>query len=118
MATTTKAKRPAFRAPWTNGAKAYAEADTFAALREGMKRKRKTQMVKMPNSGEAGRVKCAGCGVPLRDMYAVNPGEEPSRTDEWSTWTYYPRHKKAVGMHYYCSWGALMMDIVRLGRSI
>jgi hypothetical protein len=51
-------------------------------------------------------------------MYAVNPGEEPRKVDEWSTWEYSPRTKRAVGMHYYCSWGALMNAVLKLGRSI
>lgn len=101
-------ERPAFRKPWTYGAKAYIEADTFEALREGMKRMRKTKLVRMPNTGEAGDKPCASCGVLLKEPYAVNPGEEPSRTDESSTWTWNPRTKKAYGQHYYCSWGSLM----------
>jgi hypothetical protein len=116
METTTS--RPAFRKPWTHGAKAYIEADTFSALREGMKRARNTRLVHMSNSGEAGAQPCAACGVLLRDMYAVNPGEAPRRVDEWSTWEYNPRTKRAVGMHYYCSWGALMNAVLKLGRSI
>lgn len=111
----TETIRPAFRKPWTFGAKAYAEADTFAALREGMKRARKTHMIHMPNTGEAGDQPCAGCGVALRDQYAVNKGEVPSRTDEWSTWRYNPRTRSAYGMHYYCSWGALMDRVLGIG---
>lgn len=114
----TQTSRPAYRKPWTHGARAYDEADTFAALKEGMKRCRKTRIVHMPNDGEAGLKPCAVCGIALRDMYAVNSGEKPSRTDEWSTWEYNPRTKKAVGMHYYCSWGALMNAVLKMGRAI
>lgn len=105
---TTATIRPAFRKPWTHGAKAYFEADTFDALREGMKRMRKSKLVHMPNDGEAGLVPCAACGVLLKDAYAVNPGEEPRKVDEWSTWTWLPKQKAAYGQHYYCSWGTLM----------
>lgn len=100
--------RPAFRKSWTHGAKAMPEADTFAAMKEGFKRCRKSQMVHMPNSGEAGDQPCAVCGVTLREPYAVNKGEAPSKADQWSTWDYNPRTKRAVGMHYYCSWSALL----------
>ena len=100
--------RPAFRKPWTHGAAGYFEADTFDALREGMKRMRKTHIVKMPNTGEAGLVPCASCGISLREKYAVNEGESPSRVDEWSTWHWLPSKKAAYGQHYYCSWGALI----------
>ena len=103
--------RPAFRSPWTHGAKAYPEADTFEALREGMKRKRKTHLVHMPNDGEAGLKPCAHCGTLLGEPYAVNQGEEPSQTDKWSTWTWLPKHKAAYGQHYYCSWATLMSDL-------
>lgn len=106
--------RPAFRKPWTHGARAYYEADTFEALREGMKRMRKSHMVHMPNSGEAGLMPCASCGVALREPYAVNEGEQPSKADEWSTWTWLPKQKKAYGQHYYCSWGSLMRDLFDL----
>lgn len=108
--------RPAFRKPWTHGAKAYPEADTFAALAEGAKRKRKAFLVHMPNDGEAGLRPCAVCGIALRDPYAVNAGEAPSKTDTYSTWDYNPRTRRAVGMHYYCSWSALMRAVLDMGR--
>lgn len=114
----TSTTRPAFRKPWEHGAKGYQEADTFAAFAEGMKRKRTVQMVKMPNSGEAGLKPCAGCGIPLRDAYAVNQGGALDHQDEWSTWTYSPKSKQAYGMHYYCSWGHLMQQVLDLGRLV
>ena len=96
----------AYRNPWTGGAKAYPEADTFADLWEGVKRKRKSLLVHMPNDGEAGDILCASCGIKLRDI-----GPDASKPDQWSTWTVYPREKKAVAQHYYCSWGSLMQEI-------
>ena len=108
--------RPGFRKPWTSGAKAYHEADTFAALAEGAKRMRKTFMLHMGNDGEAGIEPCASCGIALRDAYAVNPDEAPSKVDKYSTWTYNPRTRTAYGMHYYCSWGALMRAVFDMGR--
>jgi len=113
LATTTTT---GFRKPWTKGAKAYHEADTFAALAEGARRMRKTFMLHMPNDGEAGTKPCASCGVALKDAYAVNPGEMPTKVDKQSTWTYNPRTRAAYGMHYYCSWGALMQRISDLSR--
>lgn len=105
-----------FRKPWTNGAYAYAIADTFADFREGMKRKRKDQWVKMPNAGEAGDHPCSLCGIALRDPYANNKGTpmEFYKADEYSTWIYYPKTKSAVGAHYGCSWGALLGAICQI----
>lgn len=113
---TTTPARPAFRKPWTHGAKAYYQADTFAALEEGARRKRKTFTLHMPNDGEAGDRPCASCGIALRDAYAVNPGEALTKVDTESTWTYNPRTRTAYGMHYYCSWGALLQRVIDLGR--
>lgn len=110
MATTST--RPAFRKPWTHGAHAYAEADTFEAFAEGMKRKRVMQMVKMPNDGEAGLKPCIHCGIALRDPYPVSKGSTQMHTDKKSTWTWIPKRKVIYGEHYYCSWGALMQQIL------
>lgn len=107
-----------YRKPWTGGAKAYPEADTFADLAEGMKRKRKVQMVHMPNDGEAGLEKCATCGVRLRMKYAANKGGPKTQQDKFSTWTYYPAKKVAVGQHYGCSWLTLMQDVYALGKKM
>lgn len=115
---TSTTTRPGFRKPWTTGAKAYHEADTFAALAEGARRMRKTFMLHMPNDGEAGDRPCAACGIALKDAYAVNDGEAPSKVDTYSTWTYNPRTRSAYGMHYYCSWGALMQRVLDLGRLV
>jgi hypothetical protein len=106
--------RPGFRAPWTHGAYAYAQADTFADFREGMKRKRKEQWVKMPNDGEAGDRPCSLCGIKLRDKYVLNPGGPLDQQDDQSTWIYTPRTKTAVGVHYGCSWGALFSAIAQI----
>lgn len=105
-----------FRKPWTNGAYAYPVADTFADLREGMKRKRKEQWVKMPNTGEAGDKPCSICGIKLRDPYPQNAGTpmEFYKADDQSTWVYTPRTKSVVGVHYGCSWNALLSAIVQI----
>lgn len=108
------AARPGFREPWTHGAKAYTQADTFAALREGMKRKRNSRIIHMPNSGEAGDMPCASCGIKLKDPYAVNKGGPLEKTDTYSTWHYSPKSKSGYGQHYYCSWGSLMEKIVSI----
>lgn len=108
-------ERPAFRKPWTHGAKAYYEADTFDALREGMKRMRKSRLIHMTNAGEAGDMPCASCGVLLKEPYAVNEGEEPSKVDTYSTWKWIPKRGVVGGQHYYCSWGTLMTRILQTG---
>jgi hypothetical protein len=104
-------QKPAFRKPWQNGAKAYHEADTLEALREGMKRKRNSTMVHLSHSG-FGDLPCATCGVPLSGEYA------DGKTDKWGTGTYYPKTKRLVVQHYYCSWQTLMQDVLKLGRYI
>jgi len=109
--------RPAFRAPWTYGAKGYAQADTLEALAIGMKRKRNVQIVRL-NNETLGHLQCACCGIALADPYPVNPGDTKTTTDEWGTGKYFPSTKKLVVMHYYCSWGALMTDIFKLGRAM
>ena len=95
-----------YRAPWTGGAKAYPEADTFGDLWAGVARKRKTLIVHMPNTGEAGDVPCASCGALLRD-----PSPDRDRPDVWSTWHVAPRSRQAAGQHYACSWGTLLSAV-------
>lgn len=108
--------RPAYRQPWTFGAKAYAEADTFEALAKGMSRKRSTQYVKMPTAylAEHG-LTCAACGRGIADDYEVNPGEGDFRPAEDSvTVVYHPKTKAISTHHYYCGWGLLMGEVFRL----
>jgi hypothetical protein len=100
--------RPAFRKPWTFGAKAYEEADTFEALRKGMARRRKLTIVKMPNTGEAGNVPCASCGALLNTPVGY---EHP---DDFSTWKWIPSRKAAYGQHYICSWESLFRVIANV----
>lgn len=108
-----------FRLPWTQGACAYPEADTFAAAKEGFKRRRKAVMFHMPNTGEAGDQDCAYCGGTLREParaaskdHGNNTRSEQSaaeKPDKWSTWYYVPASKSVVGgVHYMCSWSNLM----------
>lgn len=108
-----------FRNPWTQGAKAYYEADTFAAAKEGFRRKRKPIIFHMPNPSEASVRPCVTCGVPLGDAYAHNPGQssEFTASDKNSTWHYDPRTKEIFGgQHYYCSWLTLLTAVARLGH--
>ena len=109
--TTATTTRPAYRQPWTHGAKAYPQADTFDALRDGTKRKRKSLIVHMPNSGEAGDVLCATCGVALREKC---PTSQLDKLDERSIWTVSPRSKTAYGQHYFCSWSSLFEQIASI----
>jgi hypothetical protein len=113
MAKTPLKQVQGFRAPWTNGAKAYHEADTPEALVEGARRKRKTFMVHLNLEG-FGHMPCAGCGIALRDPYAVNEGEEATHTDKWGTGHYNPPTRRLAAYHYYCSWGSLMKRIFNL----
>jgi hypothetical protein len=111
----------AFRKPWENGAKAYPEADTFADALEGFKRRRKSVMFHMPNTGEAGEKICVVCNGRLADLPLegeIKSGRTTVYTggtrtpDRWSTWDYSPKHKSVGnGRHYTCSWAALMLNI-------
>lgn len=117
MTTQTATARPAFRKPFTYGAAAYPEADTFAAALEGFRLRRKTVMFHMSNDGEAGDRKCIGCGGVLREpALAVNgtnyQAPAAQSADKFSTWDYSPKHKAVGnGRHYVCSWGLLFMRI-------
>lgn len=115
MSTTTT--RPGYRNPWEHGAKAYPEADTPEALREGAKRKRKPLMVHLAHEG-FGHLPCATCGIALRDPYAANQDGPKVHTDQWGTGHYNPRTKVLIVQHYYCSWSTLMGKVIALGRYI
>lgn len=108
----TTQNRPAFRKPWTHGARAYFEADTFDALREGMKRMRTSKLVHMSNDGEAGDALCASCGIALREPVTDAVGNR--KADRYSVWTWIPARKAAYGQHYLCSWDSLMRDLFTL----
>lgn len=100
---------------------AYHVADTFEDALAGFKRKRKAIIFHMPNEGEAGDLPCVVCGGLLRDPNreaslragrTTSEGGAGTKPDRFSTWTYDPRRKTVGnGMHYLCSWSALMLDI-------
>lgn len=111
-----------FRNPWTQGAYAYPEADTFAAALAGFKRKRKNVIFHMPNTGEAGERTCVVCHGPLNAVplvrevsegrTTIRTGQTNTSPDKWSTWDYDAAGKRVGnGRHYTCSWNALMLTI-------
>jgi hypothetical protein len=113
---------PEFRDKWTHGAHAYPEADTFAAAKEGFKRRRKDVIFHMTNDGEPGDVECLFCNGKLRepalaaskDMGNDTTVESPAstRADLHSTWSYNAKGKFVYGgMHYVCSWSNLLGKI-------
>ncbi len=105
-------QRPAFRAPWTGGAAAYFEADSFAAALEGFRRKRKALLFHMDNRGEAGDLDCARCGHILRGSAE---GKLDIRPTNSSSWHYDPKTKTIVGgVHYECSWSNIFESILKL----
>jgi hypothetical protein len=113
--------RPAYREPWHDGAYAYPQADTLAALVDGTRRKRRPLTVHVAHAACEG-LTCAGCGYPLDAPYPVNPGDE---TDEWRTddggYAYVdvnPARGTFTARHYYCAWGSTMRDVVALSRAI
>ncbi len=109
-------KEQEWHAEWSGPAKGYPIAETFAGLAHGVKRKRNSFLVHMENTGEAGEMKCAVCGLLLKDPYPVNRGEEPSAQDRYSVWEVLPKRRVAVGAHYYCSWGAIMRKILEMSH--
>lgn len=116
--TSTTPSRPAYRAPWTNGAYAYPEADTFTAAQAALIRRRKVVMIHMTNTGEAGTHTCAVCGNALNqtpNLDVIGGTSNKTEPDHWSTWDYVPRIKRVVnGRHYICSWSALLTDIAKI----
>lgn len=113
-----KARKPGYREPWQGGARAYPEADSLRHLAEAAKRKRKPFDVLVRGIGAE---PCASCGIALQDPYHVNPGEARTVQDDGARGyrvVYYPRSRRWVARHYYCSWGALMADVVALGRML
>lgn len=114
---TTVSKTPGYREPWTNGAKAYPEADTPEALLEGAKRKRKAFMLHLSHEG-FGDMPCVKCGIALADPYPASSDSSTMHTDKWGTGHYSPKSKSLVVAHYYCSWNMLMNAVMRLGRII
>ena len=110
------AERPPYRKPWEHGAKAYFEADTFKALAEGAKRKRKVFTVLMAREA-AGHLPCQYCGIALAEPYEVNRGRGDYTTDKLRfRVAYNPRDRSYVGRHYYCGWGAILQAIADQSR--
>lgn len=110
----------AYREPWTNGAKAYPEADSMADLWRGVRRKRSPLTV-LVSHDTIGREPCAHCGIALADPYAVHPGEPPTHTDSLPyAWVDVdPRKRVAVARHYYCAWASTTMSaLIALGRAM
>lgn len=114
-ATTT---RPAFRAPWTNGALADYQADTFEALKEGAKRKRNAFDVAMPVA-VAGHLPCIHCGVridtavPAENIKAAVDGHL-GREFPGAIIRYYPKTKTVTARHYECGWQHIFNQITAL----
>lgn len=107
-----------YRKPWTNGAKAYPEADTLADVVESMKRKRKSYTILVSHEGVAG-MPCAACGYPLDGEYPLNPGEPKMVRDNGRAYCdVNPTRKTAVIRHYYCAWGHTMKMVLDVGRML
>lgn len=108
--------RPAYRKPWTHGAKAYPQADSLAAMVDGTKRCRKPLTVHVAHAGLVGE-KCAGCGGAFDADYTA-PGMTGTTRDElgYAYVDYDPRTKRAVARHYYCAWAGVMDQVLDLAR--
>lgn len=108
--TTTRAPRPArrtssvrgFYLPWTQGARAYPEADSLAAARKGLARRRKDATIILRDKAVAsGRIACSCCGEPIT-------AETGNRTE------YLARTKALRPMHYSCAWGQTLQEVENL----
>jgi hypothetical protein len=95
---------------------AYVIADDLDALRVAVKRKRNRGIGKVRN---ADGLTCVACGIAITDPYPVNPGEAKTRTDKGPFTVHFdPRAKRFAPMHYLCSWGSLLSDVLKMGRAI
>lgn len=110
--------RPAYRKPWTHGAKAYPQADSLDAMVAGTKRARNPLTVHVAWSGLTD-VKCACCGGALDEAYCA-PGMSTDVVDStgYAYVDYDPRTKRAVVRHYYCAWAGTMTEVLDLGRAM
>lgn len=114
---TAVATRPAYRQPWNHGAKSYPEADSLDAMWIGIKGKRKPLTVHVAHAGLTGRV-CAGCGVAFDAPYPINAGTSmETMVEDRGGYAYVdvdPKKGTAVARHYYCAWGSLMAEVLRI----
>lgn len=103
--------RPAFRKPWEHGAKAYHEADSLAALAEGVKRKRVPLTVLIRHETHAlDGVACHACGGDLAAPYELCP----DWADSYAMADVNPRRGTVALRHYYCAWQGTMAKIMEL----
>lgn len=103
--------RPAFRKPWQDGAKAYHEADSLAALAVGVKRKRSPLTVLIYHSTHAlDGEPCAACGKDLAGPYL----DGSDHVDSYAMADVNPRAGTVMLRHYYCAWGVTMQNVVKL----
>lgn len=110
--------RPAYRKPWTFGAKAYPEADNLAAIVTGTKRARNPLTVRVPHAGLVDE-RCACCGLALDAEYPVSPNQPDTLVRDESGMAmvdYDPRTKRAIVRHYYCAWAGTIGEVLDLGR--
>lgn len=98
----------------------------LAALPKAFARCRKEQTAYIALKAVA-KKPCAHCGIAIGDPYYVNKGDAQTRVDsftviaregKWAQVRYFPKSKRVILAHYYCSWGALLTDIVTLGHRL
>jgi len=70
---------------------------------------------------------CVHCGIAIGEPYPVNKGDKTLRRDdfrvvaregEWVKVRYFPKSRRVVFEHYYCSWGNLLTQVVNLGHRL
>lgn len=94
-----------FNKPWTGDAHAYPVATSLADAIAGLSRTRKgihTFILREAALAD-GQTLCAYCGK------VILPGEG-------NRGLYSARQRRAVMLHYSCSWQSLLEDIFRVGR--
>lgn len=108
MNNTTKTRAAGFRKPWTDGAKAYHEADTIADAIAGFRRVRTVKHFIL--TGTTDDPICSGCGETLSNDPAESENYRGNRCE------YDPRTKSVVAFHYTCGWGRTLTAIANLRR--
>ena len=99
---------------------------TLKAVSTVAKRRRKPFEVMVADKAVGGKP-CAHCGIPLRDPYFVNAGDETPTVDKphalrgegaYRCVTYYPSVKGVIFEHYYCGWQSLLKDVFALAHRL
>ena len=122
MATKTKAAKKTY----PTNSRGVPMLPNLAALPKAFARCRKEQTAYVALAAVE-KKPCAYCGIAIGDPYHVNKGDTkthvdsfrmPAREGKWAKVRYFPKTKRVILAHYYCSWGHLMDQVVELGHRL